>query len=257
MTAKILKMPKPKPNIHCSKCGVSTKAACSCNAAYITHEELMERRKDMAIELYDEGRGLTMQQIAERLGVDQKTISNDLKDFNLGKTPKLKPVPKTASNPKGAGRPKGSGGRARKTPKLDKARDIVRPMVEAGKVPNSRKLQAEYGISHVHFETAIAAERARKEAEPQIDPDTLSMTMRQKFDMALRQYKRQMDNDFEHRIRQEVQKRLEDTILPAYEKSYKEYREVIEGRKGVMTGAVYRKILSCLHPDRVDPALKA
>ena len=52
----------------------------------------------------------------------------------------------------------------RATPVLDQARAIVRPMVEAERATNSRTLQAEHGISHAHFETAIAAEKARREA---------------------------------------------------------------------------------------------
>jgi hypothetical protein len=43
--------------------------------------------------------------------------------------------------------------------------------------------------------------------------------------------------------------------LPHYKKTEAEYQRVIKARKGVMDRATYKKILSCLHPDRVGAAL--
>jgi hypothetical protein len=77
------------------------------------------------------------------------------------------------------------------------------------------------------------------------------MTAQQKFDAALRQGKRKLEAEFAVRIRAEVRKRLEDTILPSYNESYAMHKDVIKARKGVMDKAKYRKFLFCLHPDRV------
>jgi N6-adenosine-specific RNA methylase IME4 len=43
---------------------------------------------------------------------------------------------------------------------MERAREIVRPLVRDGKPVNARKLQAEHSISHVTFEAAVAVERA-------------------------------------------------------------------------------------------------
>jgi hypothetical protein len=52
-----------------------------------------------------------------------------------------------------------------------------------------------------------------------------------------------------------IQERLKSTVLPHYKKTEAQYRAIIKSRKGVMDRATYKKILSCLHPDRVDPSL--
>ena len=49
--------------------------------------------------------------------------------------------------------------------KMDRARQIVRERIAHGKPVQARKLQAEYGISHVTFEAASAVETAIAAAE--------------------------------------------------------------------------------------------
>jgi hypothetical protein len=144
----------------------------------------------------------------------------------------------------------------RATPILDKARDIVRPFVEAGRPANSRKLQDEHGISHVHFETATAVERALKDTPP-VDVSTLSMSAQEKLEIAIRQAKRKLEAEYEQRVQTAVREAIEMTVLPYYQKEYERCRSVVESRKGITDKATYRTILSCLHPDRVqDEALK-
>jgi hypothetical protein len=144
----------------------------------------------------------------------------------------------------------------RQTPILDKARDIVRPYVEAGRPANSRKLQDEHGISHVHFETATAVERALKDAPP-VDASSLAMSAQQKLEIAIRQAKRKLEMEFEVRMQAGIRDAIAMTVLPHYQQKYEEYQQVVATRKGVMDRATYRAILSCLHPDRVqDEALK-
>jgi hypothetical protein len=141
----------------------------------------------------------TMQRIGDALDVGFSTIQRDLANLPTGGKSKL---PKTDSNPKGSGRPKGSG-KKRSTPVLDRARDIVRPLIETGRPTHSRKLENEHGISHVHFETAIAAERARKETleRPPVDKTELSMTAQQKLALAIRQATHKFEIEFDQRVR--------------------------------------------------------
>jgi hypothetical protein len=81
------------------------------------------------------------------------------------------------------------------------------------------------------------------------DPVTLSVTARQKLDAAIRQHKRNLDIEFEQRVRDECRKRIEETILPSYTKSKQEHDSVVKTRRGVMTKAEYNLIRACLHPD--------
>jgi hypothetical protein len=61
----------------------------------------------------------------------------------------------------------------KETPKLDRARLIVRPLLHARKHFTTRDLSNQHDISHVIFETAVHCERARHEAIQEIlfEPD--------------------------------------------------------------------------------------
>jgi len=50
-------------------------------------------------------------------------------------------------------------------------------------------------------------------------------------------------------VREGVQEALEDTVLPSYKKTYKEYRLVKDAHQGVLSGSIYRVVLRCLHSD--------
>jgi hypothetical protein len=87
----------------------------------------------------------------------------------------------------------------------------------------------------------------------EIDPATLSLSAQEKLAIALRQQQRQ----FEQRVRDEVRKRLDEMVLPHHVKKLADAQAIIAARKGVMPRADYKKILACLHPDRVSAELKA
>ena len=56
---------------------------------------------------------------------------------------------------------------------------------------------------------------------------------------------------------EECKRRLNAISLPQYAKELGELERLISSRKGIMDRITYRKILSCLHPDRVaDATLK-
>lgn len=84
------------------------------------------------------------------------------------------------------------------------------------------------------------------------------MTAQQKLDAAIRQHKRQLDNEYVQRRRDEIRKALEDTILPEYNREREMYRETIKARKGIMARADFNKLRRCVHTDVVlDPILHA
>jgi len=203
-------------------------------------------RKHIAEYLYGK-REWTMERIGEALGVGQGTISKDLGNSFQGN--KLKPA-KTTSNPKGAGRPKGTRLKAEPVKFGRDVREKVATLVlDEGKT--FKEAEAETGVSNIVARTAVAHEQGRRraQADPPIDPDTLSFSARQKFDAAIRQHKRKLELEFEPRVQQRLQDLLGDTVLPAYNKSYVEYQEVTKTRKGLMDKATFNKIRRCLHPD--------
>jgi hypothetical protein len=94
-----------------------------------------------------------------------------------------------------------------------------------------------------------AMRNAKRAAEPEIDLATLSMNARQKFDAAIRQYRRKLDLEFAARVSEEV-KRVLDQWLPEYHEKLAEAERILNSYQGIMPRVQFRKILACLHPDR-------
>ena len=94
-------------------------------------------------------------------------------------------------------------------------------------------------------------ERPPAPPPPPVDVKSLSGNAREKLEAAIRQEKRRLQHDFEQAVQVALADALEDTVLPNYNKQMNDARKIIETRKGFMTRATYRLILSWLHPDRV------
>jgi hypothetical protein len=245
-------------------------------------------RKRVAARLYL-SENMTQAAIAKTLGVDQRTISRDLE--GLGTVPNPPTLLNVHGRPRG-GRPRGSGTgqraappgptratraqaapeptpeppepapeptprptaprAARATPILDRAREIVRPLIAAGQPTPARPLGVQHGISHVHFETAIAVERVRLETLqteiPTIDPATLSMTAQQRLAAAIRQAEQRIEAEVTQRLRAESRERL-DALLTDYRRKERHYNLIIARHRGLISRADFRLIWSCLHAD--------
>lgn len=190
--------------------------------------------------------------IAEAMNVSQSTIRDDLRGLVVTTKP---------SRPKG-GRPKSTepkaktarqSTRGKTTPKLDAAREIIRPKIEAGEAVHPHKLQDEHGISHVTFDMAITAELARKEAlaEPLVDREDLSLSAQQRFDLAVKQEKQRLALKYEQDVLDEVRRRIDEIVLPSWKERIEEARTLYDRRKGIMDKATWNKIRGPLHPDRL------
>jgi hypothetical protein len=132
-----------------------------------------------------------------------------------------------------------------------------RQMVETGGKASREKLMEEFGVGEHAAQLAITRAKGRFEAA-KIDLAELSLTAQQKLDIAIRQRTQELEAGHEQRVRDEVRRRLEETILPRYKERLADAERVLRARKGVVDRATYRKIRACLHPDRVqDPELKA
>ena len=237
-------------------------AECKVGAyATMSPSDQKARRKPLAEELYRNG--MSMEQIAAELSVSHQTIGRDLEEFvHDGQT-----QPRTSKRGrKSEGRPKGSKSKRESrrgeipAPITKQAREIVRPLITSHQAVNRKDLKKEHGISENVFQLATAMEEARQETleeKTALDPGILSKTAQEKLEIAIRQYKRKLDAEFEIRTREDVQRWLNEVSLPQYTKQLAKLERSITSRKGVMDRITYRKILSCLHPDRVtDPILK-
>jgi transposase len=209
----------------------------------LTPAEQRVQRKRTAEKMYKQG--FTQEQIAKQLGVSDRTISEDLRGFEVTSKP---------PRPKG-GRPKGSkreNKRGKETPKLDKARDVIRGKIEANEPINTNQLAKEHGVSHVTFDMAITAEVARKEAFEEkiaLDPSHLSKTAQKKLDAAVHAHKRVLDAKFDAAVRDEIKKRIDEIVLPHWKKQIEEAKTLYERRRGLMNKDTFNMIRRALHPD--------
>jgi ParB-like chromosome segregation protein Spo0J len=202
-------------------------------------------RKHIAKQLYGTGEW-TMERIAEALNVVHSTIVKDLKGVCS---------PEQTSRPKG-GRPKGSGTKANRsgpqpqhrknTPAVEETTASL--VLDQGKTYEQTK--AELGLSSVHIvKTAVAREEGRRQAQPEITPDMLSMTQQKKNEIWRRQEMHRMAMQFHRMVNDKVREFLEDTILPRHRKEQEEAKRVMNARRGIMDKATFNKIRRGLHPD--------
>ncbi|MGD9617438.1 MAG: hypothetical protein AB7H90_20260 [Alphaproteobacteria bacterium] len=134
----------------------------------------------------------------------------------------------------------------------------LQQMIDSGGSASREKLMEEFGVGSGAAQKAITRAAGRLEGM-RIDPNDFSLTAQQKLDIAIRQRTQELEAMHEKHVRDQVRRRLEETILPLYKERLADAERVLKARKGVMDRATYRKIRACLHPDRVaqEPALQA
>lgn len=113
------------------------------------------------------------------------------------------------------------------------------------------EISKEFDIVGRQINLILERERIRRGSSAEGVSVVLSMTAQEKLETAIRQAKRKIEAEFDVRLRSEIRKRLEETVLPSYNKTYSECQDIIRSRKGIITKADYRKIIFCLHPDRI------
>ena len=229
--------------MRCTACGALTSAACNCGAPYepLSHSQAVERRQAAAKALYESGM-TTQRQIAEKLKVDQKTISRDFAD--LGIMPKSK-----------RGRPKGAGRHRSSKRKTDAVETKIIALSDEGM--SSNEIGAEVGIDGRAVRHVIEREDIQRKAkvEPEITPADLAMTAQEKLAAAIRQHQRKVDLDFERRVQAEYVARVQKQF-PKLEEMQRQasetkslYDELMRKQKKIMSVADLTFVLSCLHPD--------
>lgn len=139
------------------------------------------------------------------------------------------------------------------SPATDKAYREIIALKQAGKkFPGKKKFAKLIGVSHMAVEKALDRLKMEREGrvEPVIDLATFPRSLREKMDIALRQHRRKLEAEFTDRVKAESDSRLNEFLLPYWNAKIIEAEEIFASHKGVMTRAVFRKILACLHPDR-------
>jgi hypothetical protein len=131
-----------------------------------------------------------------------------------------------------------------------KTKAVALDVIDEGKTWD--QVRAEHGVSATIIRTAVAKEEGRREAlqEAYLDPQTLSRSAQEKLQAAIRQEQRRLEAEFERRVQDEIKKRLDELVMPAWLKKLADADRVIKSRKGVMPRAEYRLIAAALHPDQ-------
>lgn len=221
-----------------------------------------EDNKRTAVYLYDGGNGWTMQRIADVLGVSKVMVSKYLADI-VNQVNNVKPDrgTDTLGRKKSPGRPKGPP----KPPKEKKVRtgpkperhkfDQTQEQLAATKVLDEGKTRAqaaaEAGVTEKVVQFAVEREQGRREAkaDPEIDVATFSLSQKEKFDTAVRQYRRKLDLEYDQRRTNEIREHLDGYLLPLYRTKLAEAEAVLKSRKGIMSLKDWELVRNCLHPD--------
>lgn len=96
-------------------------------------------------------------------------------------------------------------------------------------------------------------EQSRAEADPIIDPTTLSKSAQEKLEAAKRQWLKAWEREKSELIRLEVVRRIEENLLPFYKEKFDRAEQIekmlFKRGKGVMTENDFITVLRCLHSD--------
>lgn len=231
---------EPATKFFCSACG--TAASCDCGARLIS---ALEWAKKAIKKTPNDSDGV----IATRIGVSRATVQrareqptqNEQVDKRTGKDGKTRSAPKPKTGPKPEQR--------KFPPETEKL--IATRVLDEGK--SYSEAGAEVGASNIVVRTSVAREEGRREHKEEAQAETfeLNVSDREKLHRAIKQAVKKLEADFERRVQDEIRQRIEDVVLPQYQKEMDDARQIIESRRGIMTRRNYRRILAWLHPDRI------
>ena len=142
------------------------------------------------------------------------------------------------------------------SPKLDRAREVVRPLVEANRPINRQKLAAEHDLTLNAIQSADLYERGRLEglkaatetATAPIDTSVLNRSAQEKFAALEQRLRARLEAAFHDRVHQEVVRHIEEYLMP-------HYRERLEKADLLMkigkpfSHKQFLSLLGALHPD--------
>ena len=176
--------------------------------------------------------------IARELSIDPETVRQARK--RMGAEPKASEA-RRASRPVGPSEPTYEQGyqQGRQDRLCDP--DIYEKLLS---VDDQKRLQLFFQACENKFEKKYQQDKKKLETERQQDKKKL----RAEYDADAVAYHARKDAEYKLHM---------EEILPTFNEKYAQYNMVINSHKGVFSPSDYKKILACLHPDRIqDPVLK-
>ena len=146
----------------------------------------------------------------------------------------------------------------RPSPKLDQARQIIRPLLESGQILNRQKLEEEYGISQTTFDMAIATELGYREGYREgheaglkaadINPDILGATYKAKYEALVKRHEEELERIVEQRVQRGIAAHLNSVVWQIYKKRFDDADAVLKNRPP-FTREEFATLRKALHPD--------
>lgn len=93
------------------------------------------------------------------------------------------------------------------------------------------------------------APAAKRKQEVVADRASLAPSAQQRFDAALRAAKKQLENEFQQRVYDEAERRMQEVRLPHFLASLERARKIENAHKGVFSQAQFKTLLRVCHPD--------
>src|SRR5262245_7419640 len=146
-------------------------------------------------------------------------------------------------------KPKSSRAKPREKPALERALHAYDRRKVAGEPITREAIVKEAGVSDAKAQEAITMRQAEERMAD--EKAKLSKSKQAQYEAAVRAEQKRLQLEFETRVNAEVQKILDEMILPARHQSYEKLMNEIRYRKGVLKYEEYRKLQRCLHPDSI------
>jgi hypothetical protein len=225
----------------CEACGAER--GCDCHA-----KATRKSVRDAIVAALKKKPDATGASIAKQIGsTTNKTVEAVRSALVANKEIPNKPDRTEASGRKARGR---KPGKSTSAPKPHYKEAAIVAALDQGLT--QAEIAKETGVGQRQVRHVVEREKVKRQAQanPNVDAATLSMTAQQRLDAAIRQHKRELDIEYEVRMRAEIQKHLREVVLPSWEEKVEHAERVLKSNRwGVFSRDEYRMILSCLHPD--------
>lgn len=125
---------------------------------------------------------------------------------------------------------------------------IVSLETKGRKLAPVKEVAKKLNVTERSVEKAVYRRKCER-LNPVIDPDTLSLSQRDKVEAVLRVARKNLEKEYQSRVDLEAKKMVETIVIPAYSETIEKAKRIIATGSGVMPRSEFRKILAALHPD--------
>jgi hypothetical protein len=143
---------------------------------------------------------------------------------------------------------RGNQKKAKLSPQVERALWVYDRRRMAGESLAYDDMELEAGVSSSAFSRAIAIRMAEDKIATE-QAIALSKSAAKKLVLAIRRATRELDMQYETRVRNEAKKLLDEWHIPDYLKTLRTVQTMLKWKRGIMSRAEYVRIIRCLHPD--------